>query len=390
MSPSPPANAPDPPDELALVMSGGGARAAYQVGFLRCLASMVPNLSVPILTGTSAGAINAAFLAAHRGPFEQRVEALCELWSNLEAEQVFSVGPLGLFTQVLRWSVSLLSGGLVPLEMRGLVETAPLHDLLRRSLQVDADGIAPGIQHNLDHGRLAAVALTAASYTTGQSVTWVQGRQIQDWERVHRVGREEALGADHVLASAALPLFFPAVWHAGAWYGDGGMRQTAPLSPAIHLGAERILAISTRHAATSREASEPQVTGYPPPARVAGMLLNAVFLDQLDGDALRLERINRLLREIPSDKRKGLRPLKLLVLRPSQDLGVLANAFEPRLPRTFRWLTRGLGTRQAKSNDFLSLVMFQRDYLQRLIALGAEDAEAHRDEIAAFLSEPIE
>ncbi|MFT5291975.1 MAG: NTE family protein [Planctomycetota bacterium] len=381
-------------DELALVMSGGGARAAYQVGFLRCLARLHPELSLPILTGTSAGAINAAFLASHAGDFGERVEALAELWSQLEADQVFSVGPLGLFTQVMRWGGSLLSGGLMPLEMRGLVETQPLREMISRALNCGANGIAPGIARNLEQGDLKAVALTAANYTSGQSITWVQGRRIVNWERVHRIGREDQLGVEHVMASSALPLFFPAIWLDGAFYGDGGMRQTAPLSPAIHLGAKRILAISTRHSPTKKVAGstppEAQISGYPPPARVAGMILNALFLDQLDSDALRLERINRLLRELPDEKRDGLRPLKLLVMRPSRDLGVMANEFEPRLPRTFRWLTRGLGTKKTRGNDFLSLVMFQGDYLRRLIALGEEDAEAQRADIEAFLGEPID
>ena len=387
----------DPPDELGLVMTGGGARAAYQVGFLRTLARRVPGLEIPVLTGTSAGAINAAFLASRAGSFRERVEELAALWSDLGARDVFAVGPLGLCSHVVRWGLSLVSGGLVPLRLTGLVDTRPLRTLLTRALELDGRPMAAGIDANLASGTLQAVALTTASYTTGQSVTWTQGRRIDDWERVHRLGRETRLGVEHVMASAALPLFFPAIRledsdpgeRAGstrtAWYGDGGMRQTAPLSPAIHLGADRILAISTRHAATAAEASEPQVTGYPPPARVAGMLLNALFLDQLDGDALRLDRINRLIAAQRPEDRQGLRPLGLLVLRPSVDLGVLANEFEPKLPWTFRWLTRGLGTKRTRGNDFLSLVMFQPDYLRALIRLGEEDAERRHDEIEEFL-----
>ena len=165
----------------------------------------------------------------------------------------------------------------------------------------------------------------------------------------------------------------------------GGVRMMAPLSPAIHLGAEKILAISTRYNRTAAEAKLPDVTGYPPPAQVLGVLLNSVFLDLLDQDALRMERLNQLLKKLPPEERDDLRPVQLLVLRPSVDLGRLANEFEPQLPKTFRFLTRGLGTRQTKSPDFLSMVLFQPDYIGRLIEIGEEDAKARADEIDAFI-----
>jgi NTE family protein len=188
-----------------------------------------------------------------------------------------------------------------------------------------------------------------------------------------------------VVASSALPFFFPAVEVDGAWYGDGGIRLTAPLSPAVHLGARRIIAVSTRYARTRAEADRPAVVGYPPPAQVAGVLYNAIFLDQLDSDALQLQQINRLIARLPEIAREGLRPIQLLMLRPSIDLGRLANAYEPDLPRAFRFLTRGLGTRETRSNDMLSLVMFQKDYVKRLIELGEADAHARLEDIRRFL-----
>jgi NTE family protein len=171
----------------------------------------------------------------------------------------------------------------------------------------------------------------------------------------------------------------------GAWYGDGGIRLAAPLSPAVHLGARRIVAISTRYGRSREEADVPAMSGYPPPAQVAGVLLNAIFLDLLDGDALHLKQINQLVARLPEAERDGLRHIDLLVLRPSQDLGQLANQFEPELPSTFRFLTRGLGTRETRSNDLLSLVMFQSDYLRRLIEMGETDAAAQMDDIRQFL-----
>ena len=185
------------------------------------------------------------------------------------------------------------------------------------------------------------------------------------------------------MASAALPLFFPAVALEGEWHGDGGIRLSAPLSPAVHLGARRILAVSTRHRRPPDQALVSAIDGYPPPAQIAGSLLNALFLDLFDGDALRLQRINELI--APEEERQGVQRIELLLLRPSQDLGALANAYEPKLPRGFRFLTRGLGTRQTRSNDMLSLIMFQHDYLRELVALGRADALARIDEVVDFV-----
>jgi NTE family protein len=186
------------------------------------------------------------------------------------------------------------------------------------------------------------------------------------------------------MASASIPIFFPAVKIDKHWHGDGGIRLYAPLSPAIHLGADRILAISTRYGRSRAEADQPVILDYPPPAQIAGVLMNAIFLDLLDQDADRLERTNRLLEKLPEDEREGRRVIKLFILRPSQDLGRLAAQFEPKLPRLFRTLMRGQGTQTTSSPDWLSMVMFQTDYLSYLVELGARDAEAKRAEIEEF------
>jgi NTE family protein len=250
-------------------------------------------------------------------------------------------------------------------------------------------GELTGIQYNLERDRLKAVALTTTSYSTGQSVTWVQGSHISEWERPQRKAHRTVLTVDHVMASSALPLFFPAIQLGDAWYGDGGLRLAAPLSPALHLGARRIIAISTRYDRSAEEAEEHSTLGYPPPAQVAGVLLNSIFLDLLDHDALRLEQVNRLLADLPRDKWENLEPVRLLTLRPSCDLGNLANEHEARLPRGFRFLTRGLGTKHTRSPDFLSLVLFQPDYLRTLIEVGEADAMAQADKISEFLNENI-
>ena len=367
-------------------MSGGGARAAYQVGLLRHLARRYPQLEIPIITGVSAGAVNAALLARHHGTFAQAVEELSSLWLELTPERVFRVDTISLAGKVVRAGVQLASGGAAPAQrMRGMVSTDPLREFLEEALSA-VDGELTGIDYNLRRGRLKAVAIITTSYTTGQSVVWVQGRDIETWERPQRRSVSCDLTVEHIMASTALPLFFPAIQVGDEWFGDGGIRLAAPLSPALHLGAHKVLAISTRYPSTRSEADRRVVEGYPPPAQVLGVLYNAIFLDLIDQDVLRMERMNRLLKELPVEKRMGMRVVDLLVLRPSRDLGRLARDHEPRLPASFRFLSRGLGTRKARSADLLSMVMFQPDYLRDLVELGEADAEAQADRIAAFMA----
>ena len=372
----------------ALVLTGGGARGAYQVGMLRYLARRFPELRIPILTGVSAGAVNAVHLAQHHGTFPQAVAELAALWLELAPERVFRADVRSLARNVGKWGFGLVAGAPngSP-QLRGLVETDPLREFLTETL-CPVDGELTGIDFNLHRGTLRAVAISATSYTTARSVVWVQGREIETWERPQRHAVQTRLGVEHILASGALPLFFPAVQVGNEWYGDGGVRLTAPLSPAMHLGADRILAVSTRYARSSAEAERPEIVGYPPPAQILGVLYNAIFLDLIDQDVLRMDLLNTLLRDLPAERRKGMRVVDLLVIRPSQDLGMLAREYEPRLPRGFRFLTRRLGTRRTSSPDVLSLLMFQDDYLRRVMELGEQDAEARGDELAAFLGEP--
>ena len=371
----------------ALVLGGGGARGAYQAGVVRAIAQHYPGLELPLLTGISAGAINAAFLGAHSGSFATAADELAKIWLSLTPETVYRVDAGTLVRNVIRWGWRLVSGevGIAKEPTRGFVDTSPLFQYLAQLFAAHGQAPISGIDANIKRGRLQAIALSATSYSTGQSVTWVQGRDVQLWQRPQRRSALAQLTVDHVMASAALPLLFPAVHVDGEWFGDGGIRLTAPLSPALHLGAARILTISTRHPRSRAEADVSQIAGYPPPAQVLGVLYNAVFLDVIDQDILRLELINQMLSEVPEPHRNGMRRVEILVLRPSRDLGKMARQFEPRLPTTFRFLTRGLGTRRTTSPDVLSLVMFQRDYLQALVELGERDAESQMDRIDAFL-----
>jgi NTE family protein len=376
-------------EPLGLALGGGGARAAYQVGVLRFLSRRFPHLNFPIVTGVSAGGINAALLASHHGSFQQATTELEGLWGSLHIQDVFRTDLRSLARHGLGWGHRLVSGGGTSRrQVQGVVDTAPLRSYLSEALHA-VNGRLTGVDYNVASGRLRALALSTVSYTTGQSITWVQGCEIADWERPMRRSRQTEMTVEHVMASAALPLFFPAVQIGKQWYGDGGVRLVAPLSPALHLGARRILAISTRYPKTMPEGEEEMVQGYPPPAQILGVLMNAVFLDLLDTDALRLERLNNLLEQLPEVERGGLRPVDLKVLRPSVDLGKLAATYEADLPRGFRFLTRSLGTRETRSSDALSLILFQSDFLRRLMDIGEADAEGQAGELEVFFAREV-
>ena len=372
---------------LALVLGGGGARGAYQAGVLRGLARRCPSLKIPIQVGVSAGAVNTIHLAASGGTLAQAADELASLWLGLSPEKVFDVRATPLLWNIFRWGARLASGGVGTGRepMRGMMDTSPLHQFLANSLRPEADGTLPGIARNIARGTLHAVALSATSYTTGQSVSWVEGKDVTLWQRPQRRSEFARLTVEHVMASSALPMLFPAIEVGREWYGDGGMRLTAPLSPALHLGAARILTISTRYQRSHAEAGAPATVGYPPPAQVLGVLYNSVFLDLIDEDIARLKKVNQLLERLPPDGRDGMRVAEIMVIRPSRDLGRLASEFESRLPPFIKYVTRGLGTKETSSPDFLSLILFQRDYIARLIEIGEADADAQADALEAFV-----
>lgn len=369
-------------NDLAIVLTGGGARAAYQVGVLRGLSRRLPGAKLDIITGVSAGAINAMFLASRSGKLEDIVEELSDVWAKLQLHDVLSIESASLLRKVAAWVTKLGSGGAaVGPSVRGLVDTKPLRKLLERLYPENGDGEIAGLAENIARCEPRAVAVTTLDYNTGRTVTWTAGCGIETWERPLRRSVLAKLSINHVMASAALPIIFPAVKLGRHWHGDGGIRLSAPLSPALHLGATRMLAVSTHYEKTTSEADEPQVIGYPPPAQILGQLVNAIFLDVIDEDSIRLQHSNEFLRDLPPEQRHGYRVVDFAIIRPSEDLGKLAAEYEPRLPRTFRFLTRGLGTRETSEADFLSLLMFVPEYLQRLLAIGERDAETRIDEI---------
>ncbi len=372
-------------NNLALALGSGGARTAYQVGVLRCLAREFPDLRIPFLTGVSAGAINTAHLANFQGNFHSSVEKLASLWEHMTIDQLFRVSPLSLSGNVLRWTAHVLSGGtrFAP-KTRGMVNTAPFRRFLLGAYETD-DGTLRGVGENISRGSLKAVGVTTTNYLTSQSITWVEAANAPMWQRPNRRSVPTTLTVEHIMASCALPLFFPAIQLGKQWHGDGGVRLTAPLSPALHLGAERIFAISTRFQKTPTDSELSDAQDYPPPATIIGSLMNSVFLDLLDYDALHMQRINQLIAQMPLEKRNELRHVELLVLRPSVNLESLAVEYEAELPKTFRFLARGLGTRETRAASFLATLLFSPKYIRSLMQIGEEDATKQREKIAKFV-----
>jgi len=348
------------------------------------IAKLCPQLEIPIVTGVSAGGINACCLASHAGNLQQATASMVAAWRSIDLPQVVRTDAPWMLHNFLCWSARLATAGRIRLGSRALLDTAPLRRFLVRTL--GSEGELTGIARNIEQGRLTAAAIATLDYRTGQTVTWVEGREgTKPWTRPDRVSRVSHLSIDHVMASAALPLVFPAVRLAGGWYGDGGIRLMAPLSPALFLGADRILAISTRYLRSREEFEVPEIAGYPPPAQILGKMVNAVFLDVLDRDVRRLKRLNDLVEKLAPDERDGLRPVRVLLIRPSRDLGRLAAGYEQRLPAAFRFVVRGLGSHQTKSPDFLSMLLFEPGYVRALMEIGETDAETHRDAITAWM-----
>ena len=363
------------------MLSGGGARAAYQVGALAALAEIAPGLETPIITGVSAGAINAVSLAAHRGPMGASVAALWRDWERLEARHVFGMRPGSLVGGVARLAFRAVTGGRKEgASFRGLLDPAPLRRYLARH------SFLAGIDRNIRRGRLRAVALSATSYADGATVTFLQGAgDVPTWTRARRYAERSTLTVDHVLASSAIPIIFPAVRIGDRFFGDGTVRQTAPLAPAIHLGASRIIAVSVRGAAPpGRAAGAP----YPSSAQVFGLLLHSIFLDALETDAERLDRLNHLLRQLTPDERAraGLRPIELLLLQPSRDVGSMAQGYPTHLPPLLAAVLRAMGARQMRAADFVSYLLFDRRYVADLMDLGYQDTLRGRARIETFFA----
>lgn len=375
-----------------LVLTGGGARAAYQVGAIMALARIAgrERNPFPVVVGMSAGAVNAAALAVGADEFREAVRRLGKVWRALTPEQVYRTDSARLAVIGARWLRDLTLNGLLGENtINHLLDTAPLRRLLASALPLER------VSAHVRSGALRGLAISATNYATGTGITFFDGDpRIQPWVRSLRMGVRATMTIDHVMASAAIPLFFPPVQIGDAFYGDGCIRMLAPVSPAIHLGADRVIAIGVRHKRSPAETATRQLARPPaslPLAEVIGTLLNALFLDSVELDAERLARINQMLGAM-APEHQGSQPLHvipLLILRPSKDLGDLAEDEQIRLPGTLRYLLQGVGGR-TRGSDLLSYLAFEPVYIRRLMRLGYRDTMARSLEIEAFLRAPGE
>ena len=378
--------APDQNNRIGLILTGGGARAAYQVGFLRAVSHLLPRGSpnpFKIICGTSAGAINAAALASNATDFHRSVRQLLLIWKYFHVDQVYRSDVLGVLSTGMRWLLAMLAGGLGKNNPSSLLDNSPLSQLLRERLDLT------GIRRSIDAKALYALSITVSGYASGQSVSFFQSVPgLAGWQRARRIGIPEIIDFEHLLASSALPFIFPAVPLRREFFGDGSMRQIAPISPALHLGADRVVVIGV-----GRQMQNPpqrvKMPGYPSLAQIAGHALNSIFLDSLEVDIERLQRINNTIRLIPRDERNRhnlqLREVDVLVISPSQEIDRIAANYFHELPRSIRYLLRGLGATRTGGATLTSYLLFEPAYCRALIALGYKDTMARRDEILQFI-----
>ena len=391
---------PDAP-RTGLILTGGGARAAYQVGVLKAIDRIRRDCRAsganpfPVIAGTSAGAINAASLACNADHFEASVQGLVDVWSNFRAEQVYLSDSLGVVRTGARWLTMMSIGWMVArwrrLRPKSLLDNSPLQELLSNLVPVQR------LPQLMRDGHLHALAVTASSYGSGQHVTFYDAVEpIAPWTRSQRVAVPDAITVDHLLASAAIPFVFPAIslpiHGRNEFFGDGSMRQSAPISPAVHLGAERILVIGAgrMHEPSVNPEARSGSDEYPNIAQIAGHALSSIFLDALAVDVERLQRINNTLSMLPPDvrARSNLKPIEVLVIAPSQRLDDIATRHLHCLPAAVRGLLRGVGVsgegRAARGAALASYLLFEAPYTQELLALGESDTMSRRDEVVKF------
>ena len=383
------------PQKTALFLAGGGARAAYQVGVLQAILSLLSEHGWParqnpfeIICGTSAGAINATALACRADNFEESVTHLLGIWRNLEVEQVYRADSIGVLRSGARW-LSLLSFGWLLRKWHtqppsSLLDNSPLVGLLHKMLDL------PRLDQALNSGVLDALAVSASSYTGGSHVTFYQSaRAIPSWRRAQRMSVQQQIGVDHLLASAGIPLIFPAVPlycnDRCEYFGDGSIREVAPVSPAIHLGATKILVIGSGHVGGPQRNFE-EYSGYPSLAQIAGHAMSSIFLDGLSVDLERITRINTTLALLTPEQRRQtpLRQVNLLAITPSVPLDSLASRHVGSLPLPIKTLLSTIGATERRGGALASYLLFEGSYTRSLIELGQIDTLSRRDEVLRF------
>ncbi len=366
-----------------LILPGGGARAAYQVGVLKAVAELLPTDApnpFPVIAGTSAGCINATVLADRAMNFPDGVQALAGIWGNLTVDKVFRTDFTAIVSNSLRWLWVMIRGR--SHGAHALLDTQPLRDLLERHIRFAR------IQQAVDAGALRALAITASGYTSARSITFFQGHNaLSGWVRSRRDGRRTEITLDHVMGSIAIPLLFPAVRVGQEYFGDGSIRQGAPLSPAVHLGATRILVIGLRNDDPNDlpVITKPQAPSF---GQIMGYMFDTLFMDSLSVDLERLERVNALLAHMQSvgiGYPEGLEPIEATVLAPSADIRDIVRRHVRHLPWSVKLLLRGLGGLKPGSRQLLSYLMFDGRFCSELIELGYADGMAQRDKLLPFV-----
>lgn len=372
---------------VGLILTGGGARAAYQVGVLKAIAEFLPRHAhnpFPIICGTSAGALNAATLAVNARSFRKGVRYLHNIWCNFHASQVYRTDVVGVFNNSVLWLSGLLLGSLgfrVPKQI-SLLDNSPLIELLEDVLPCEK------IQESIDQGLLYALSVTASGYGSGQSVTFYQGaKSIMPWKRTRRIGIPTDIQIEHLLASSAIPFIFPATRINREYFGDGSMRQIAPISSALHLGATRVLMVGVNNDEDLDPGKRENIDGYPSLAQIAGHALDSIFLDSMAVDLERVRQINQLVAEMPATMREklNLKHVEVLFIAPSESIEKIAAQHVKELPLTIRLLLRLVGVRQHSGTSLVSYLLSEKKFCRALIDLGYRDALRQREKIIQFL-----
>ena len=368
--------------KLGLVMTGGGARAAYQVGVVRAIYEITNrkhNL-FEVITGNSAGAINSTYLAANAENWDVATHNLGALWGRLKPDNVFDLRARTISEVGLKWVSGSILGGLTPKgsTVNHLLDTAPLRKLAQREIDFEH------IVSNLQRGHLQGVSLSTTNYNSGSNVVFYQGHdKIRDWSRSDRFSFRTDLRIDHLMASAAIPFFFPPVQIGQSFFGDGCIRQTTPLSPAIHLGADKIIGIGVRYPHPQEKMRNMAFSpfGNPTIGQIAGVMLNSIFMDALEADVERMRRINELIAE---GAHPELKSIPILMIKPSRDLGKMSAEHVKELPQMLRYLLKGIGVAGNEGTDLLSYLAFDASYTKPLMELGYDDTYKMKDEIVKF------
>lgn len=372
---------------VGLILPGGGARAAYQVGALKAIAEILPHAEnpFPVVVGTSAGAVSAAVVASEAFRWRRAIAALERVWANFHVPQVFKVDAISTLRSGVHWLLSLLSGGVLLPPPDALFDNSPLRSLLEHNVDWS------NLQRSIDGGHLRALALCATSYSSASSVAFFQGNaDIAEWSRQQRVGRRTQLTLDHLMASIGVPFLFPPVQLGDEFFGDGAQRQLWPLSPAIHLGADRLLVIGVRSEQAAGVNARPRLnSAAPTPGQLFGYMLDTLFMDQIYANIEHIQRLNQVIEVAPSAV-PGMHKVATLVIAPSEDPRVIATRHIRSLPRGLRALLRVMGARGSGGAQLSSYLLFEASFTRELIALGYRDTMRMRDEVSGFLGgEPL-